>query len=165
MNILLTDDTQQMERVHTYCYSQGNGNDNHIEVIQYPVLSNILVKEDSGVVIDKKKYVYCNLFEIPKKLYTLDNPFSKKSKLVPVNQSLYSRFFKKYFDERYNIQTKVVTCYMQLTLFDYTNFKFNQFVMIDHQLYMVNKISDYDITSVEPTKVELITVNDINNYI
>ena len=165
MNILLTDDTQQMERVHTYCYSQGNGNDNHIEVIQYPVLSNILVKEDSGIVINPKKYVYCNLFEIPKKLYTLDNPFSKKSKLVPVNQSLYSRFFKKYFDERYNIQTKVVTCYMQLTLFDYTNFKFNQFVMIDHQLYMVNKISDYDITSVEPTKVELITVNDINNYI
>ena len=162
--ILLTDDTQQMERVHTYCYSQGNGDDNHIEVTQYPVLSNLLVKEDSGVVINPKKYVYCNLFEIPKKLYTLNNPFTK-SKIPTVNQSLYSRFFKKYFDERYNIQTKVVTCYMNLTNLDYINFKFNQFVMIDHQLYMVNKISDYDICSDETTKVELITVNDINNYI
>ena len=163
--ILLTDDTQQMERVHTYCYSQGNGGDNHIQVTQYPVLSNLLVKEDTSVVINPKKYIYCNLFEIPKKLYTLDNPFTSKSKIPTVNQSLYSRFFKKYFDERYSIQTKVVTCYMQLTLFDYINFKFNQFVMIDHQLYMVNKISDYDISSIEPTKVELITVNDINNYI
>lgn len=163
--ILITDDTQQMERVHTYCYSQGNGNDNHIEVLSYPVLSNIIVKEDAGVLINPKKYVYCNLFEIPKKLYTLDNPFSKKSKLVPVNQSLYSRFFKKYFDERYSIQTKVVTCYMNLTNLDYINFKFNQFVMIDNQLYMVNKISDYDMCSDETTKVELITVNDINNYI
>lgn len=162
--ILLTDDTQQMERVHTYCYSQGNGGDNHIEVTQYPVLSNIIVKEDAGVVINPKKYVYCNLFEIPKKLYTLNNPFTK-SKIPTVNQSLYSRFFKKYFDERYNIQTKVVTCYMNLTNLDYINFKFNQFVMIDNQLYMVNKISDYDMCSNETTKVELITVNDINNYI
>ena len=163
--ILLTDDTEQMERVHTYCYSQGNGGDNHIEVTQYPVLSNIIVKEDSGIIINPKRYIYCNLFEIPKKLYTLDNPFSNKSKVPTINQSLYSRFFKKYFDERYSIQTKVVTCYMQLTLFDYINFQFNKFVMIDHQLYMVNKISDYDISTVEPTKVELITVNDINNYI
>ena len=163
--ILLTDDTQQMERVHTYCYSQGNGGDNHIQVTQYPVLSNLLVKEDSSILINPKKYVFCNLFEIPKKLYTLDNPFTSKSKIPTVNKSLYSRFFKKYFDERYSIQTKVVTCYMQLTLFDYINFKFNQFVMIDNQLYMVNKISDYDISSIEPTKVELITVNDINNYI
>ena len=163
--ILLTDDTQQMERVHTYCYSQGNGGDNHIQVTQYPVLSNLLVKEDSSILINPKKYVFCNLFEIPKKLYTLNNPFTSKSKIPTVNQSLYSRFFKKYFDERYSIQTKVVTCYMQLTLFDYINFKFNQFVMIDNQLYMVNKISDYDISSIEPTKVELITVNDINNYI
>ena len=162
--ILLTDDTQQMERVHTYCYSQGNGGDNHIQVTQYPVLSNLLVKEDASVVINPKKYVYCNLFEIPKKLYTLNNPFTK-SKIPTVNQSLYSRFFKKYFDERYSIQTKVVTCYMNLTNLDYINFQFNKFVIIDHQLYMVNKISDYDITSVEPTKVELITVNDINNYI
>ena len=163
--ILLTDDTQQMEKLRTYCYSQGNGGDNHIEVSSYPVLSNIIVKEDAGVVINPKKYIYCNLFEIPKKMYTLGNPFTTKSKIPTVNQSLYSRFFKKYFDERYSIQTKVVTCYMQLTLFDYMNFKFNQFVMIDHQLYMVNKISDYDICSYEPTKVELITVNDINNYI
>ena len=163
--ILITDDTQQMERVHTYCYSQGNGGDNHIQVTQYPVLSNLLVKEDSSVVINPKKYIYCNLFEIPKKLYTLDNPFTSKSKIPTVNQSLYSRFFKKYFDERYSIQTKVVTCYMNLTNLDYINFQFNQFVMIDHQLYMVNKISDYDICSNEPTKVELITVNDINNYI
>ena len=163
--ILLTDDTQQMERVHTYCYSQGNGNDNHIEVLRYPVLSNIIVKEDTSVLINPKKYVYCNLFEIPKKLYTLDNPFTPKSKITVVNQSLYSRFFKKYFDERYSIQTKVVTCYMNLTNLDYINFKFNQFVMIDNQLYMVNKISDYDMCSDETTKVELITVNDINNYI
>ena len=163
--ILLTDDTQQMEKLRTYCYSQGNGGDNHIQVFSYPVLSNILVKEDTGIIINPKKYVYCNLFEIPKKMYTLGNPFTTKSKIPTVNQSLYSRFFKKYFDERYSIQTKVVTCYIQLTLFDYINFKFNQFVMIDNQLYMVNKISDYDISSIEPTKVELITVNDINNYI
>lgn len=163
--IIITDDTHKMGELNKYCYSQGNGSDNSIEVFRYPVLSNMLLKTDTSSMLPLKTYVYSNLFEIPKKLYTLGNPFNVKSKIQIINKSLYNRFFQKYFDERYNIQTKVVTCYVNLTNIDYMNFSFNHFVTIENQLYMVNKIYDYDITSPDTTKVDLIKVNDINSYI
>ena len=57
-----------------------------------------------------------------------------------------------------------MTCYLDIKPFDYCNFEFNNFIKIDNQLYFVNKIYDYDITSNSPTKVDLITVQDLNGY-
>ena len=58
----------------------------------------------------------------------------------------------------------MVTCYLKLTPSDYANFDFNHFITIENQLYMVNKIYDYDITNDESTKVDLITIQDIKGY-
>lgn len=98
------------------------------------------------------------LFNIPKQYYDY-------SELPENTKSIYSNFWENYLDERYNSQNKIVTCYLKLTPTDYMNFKFNQFIVINNQLYLVNKIFDYDITSNHSTKVELITVQDYNGYI
>lgn len=78
--------------------------------------------------------------------------------------TIFKTFWKTYINERYNIQNKKVTTYVRLSPSDYINFKFNQFWKIGDQLYIVNKIFDYDITSTKPTKVELITVQNIDAY-
>ena len=46
----------------------------------------------------------------------------------------------------------------------WNNFSYGNFIKIDNQIYFVNKIYDYDITSAEPTKVDLITIQDISGY-
>ena len=78
--------------------------------------------------------------------------------------SIYNGFWANYIAERYNTQNKIVTCYLKLTPSDYANFDFNHFITIENQLYMVNKIYDYDITSTESTKVDLITIQNIDGY-
>lgn len=77
---------------------------------------------------------------------------------------IYDLFWKRYMDERYSPQTKVVTAYFYLTADDYLNFKFNKFVKIDNILYFVNQIFDFNLTTAKNTKVELVQVNDLGAY-
>ena len=46
----------------------------------------------------------------------------------------------------------------------WNSFDYNHFVKIDNQICFVNKIYDYDINNVEPTKVDLITIQDFSGY-
>ena len=97
------------------------------------------------------------LFNIPKENYTYDKNYSGK-------KSIYYNFWQNYINERYNVQNKLVTCYIRISPKMWNEFEFNKFIKIGNQLYMVNKIYDYDITSSEPTKVDLITIQDITGY-
>lgn len=97
------------------------------------------------------------LFNIPKENYTyLSNYYDKKS--------IYYNFWKSYINERYNIQNKLITCYVTFTPEMWNEFDYNQFVIVDNQLCFVNKIYDYDITNNESTKVDLITIQDVSGY-
>ena len=51
-----------------------------------------------------------------------------------------------------------------MTQSDFTQFDFNNFVLIGNQLYMVNKIFDYNPDELL-TKVELITIQNIKAYV
>lgn len=77
---------------------------------------------------------------------------------------IYTLFWQRYIEERYDRNNKVVTCYVNITPEEYQNFEFNKFVNIDNQLYFVNRIFDFNLTSNEPTKVELITIQDPSAY-
>lgn len=76
----------------------------------------------------------------------------------------YNIFWKQYFDDIYNINTKKIMCYVRLNDDDFKNFKFNKFVQINNTLYFVNKIQDYQLNKNESTKVELVSINNPTNY-
>lgn len=97
------------------------------------------------------------LFNTPKENYTYTNNYSSKN-------TIYTNFWQSYLDERYNVQNKKITCYVQLKPSDYCLFEFNKLVKIGNQLCLVNKIYDYDITENGTTKVDLITIQDISAY-
>ena len=137
----ISDDTTLQQKTNTYVYSQTF---NSVNVTTYPKLD--VVYGDN----------IC-LFNTPKDNYTYINNYSGKA-------TIYSKYWEKYINERYNIQNKVVTCYLTLTPKDWSEFSFNKFIKIDGVLYMVNKIYDYNIESTEPTKVDLITITDIKGY-
>ena len=140
--VFISDDTVFQQKNNTYFYTQISSQ--KLQIDYYPRLDIV-----SGNNI-------C-VFNVPKENYTYLNNYVGKN-------SIYSNLWENYLNERYNIQNKIITCYVMLTPTEYNQFKWNNFVKIGNQLCIVNKIYDYDITSNQPTKVDLITIQDINGY-
>ena len=140
-SVKITDDTTLQMGTNTFFYSQGY---NYANVTTYPKLD--IVCED-----------HLCLFNAPKENYTYINNYGGKN-------TIYYKYWEKYLNERYNIQNKVVTCYLTLSPKDWIYFQFNKFIKIDNVLYIVNKIYDYNIETTESTKVDVISVTDIVGY-
>lgn len=79
--------------------------------------------------------------------------------------TIYNKLFKKWVEDRYSNNTKVVTAYVHITLGEFKKLKLNSFVIIDNTLFLLNSINDFNIIEEGLTKVELLKVNDINNYL
>lgn len=143
--VKISDDTNFQTLTQTYFYSQDGEEGCNIYCPKYPLLD---------IVYDTN---LC-LFNTPMENYTyIPNHYDN-------TKGIYTNFWKQYLDERYNTNNKIVTCYLHISPTDYMNFEFNKFIKIENQLYMVNKIYDYDITSNSSTKVDLITIQDITGY-
>lgn len=140
--VKLSDDTYFQQSNNTYFYTQINNE--MIDVSTYPSLD--IVRDENLCV-----------FSIPKENYTYTDKYSGK-------QTIYTNFWENYLNERYNIQNKKVTCYLKLNQSDWINFEFNKFIKIGNQLYIVNKIYDFNVSDLQTTKVDLITIQDISAY-
>ena len=82
----------------------------------------------------------------------------------PESATIYNNFWAAYFNDIYNIDSKIIKCYVHLTPIDILNFSFKNFVAIGNCIWHVNKIIDYNPLSDETTQVELIKVMDIASY-
>lgn len=145
-NIILTDDCNSEYFNNTYCYNRY-GRDVISTKVRAKVASTV-----SSI------YYYCNitnLFNIPNITYGEDFKDVK---------SIYELFWKDYFDERYSYKNKVIEVKMKLSIEDYNTIKRGTFIKIDNQLYVFNKISDFDIQGDGLTKCELLTVNNLDAY-
>lgn len=142
--ILISDDSTLQIKRGIYCW----GGNNFTTCNYIPLIS--LYSADGK---------YSILFNEPKELY-----FNKE--VVPYNNPtyIYKGYWEKYFNERYNVQNKMLTCYLYLTPTDYKNFKFNKFIMLDNICYLVNKITDFDMSTKGSTKVELLQIYDLTAY-
>lgn len=140
--IKISDDTNLQQNTSTYFYSALDSD--RISCDNYPYLD--IVRDNNMCV-----------FNIPKENYTYTDNYSGK-------ETIYSNLWENYINERYNIQNKIITCYVLLKPSEYNQFQWNKFVKIGNQICIVNKIYDYDITSNQPTKVDLVTIQDINGY-
>lgn len=139
--VFITDDTELQQKTKTYFYSYYNGK----TVTTAPRL-NVIYSTNMCV------------FGKPLENYTyLGTAYNN-------GIDIYNKVWKKYLDERYNRNNKIVTAYIYLTPSEYMKFDFNKFVKIENQLYIVNKIYDYDAVTNQKVKVDLITVQDITGY-
>lgn len=145
--ILLTDDTSSEYLNNTYCYNRYS----------YDVIS----KQANAKIASAISYVkntnnkITNLFNIPNITYG-ENFTGVKS--------IYELFWKNYFDERYSYKNKVVEVKMKLSINEYNSIRRGTFIKIDNQLYVFNKIFDFDIQGDGLTKCELLTVNNLDAY-
>lgn len=152
--VIISDDSQLQSDQNFRCYGQSWESTN---VTQYPKLSTtyIIIYNAGGQTTYSQNK--CILFNKPAISYS-------KAQNLTNAYGIYDIFWKDYLDERYSIQNKAITCYLRITPADYIEFKFNKFILIDNQLYMINKIYDYDITNTQSTKVDLISVTNPDAY-
>ena len=144
-SVKITDDSDLQIDNNIRCYGQSF---NNVDVSTYPKLTTIF--DDNG---QKKLCV----FNKPSITYSTSQDFTDA-------KGIYELFWKDYLDERYNIQNKIITCYLKLSKTDFVNFKFSNFVKIGNVIYFVNKIYDFNVESNGTTKVDLISVQNINGY-
>ena len=143
-SVYITDDTYLQESTNKYFYNQSSTDNTRLSTSKYPKLDIVYGNE------------MC-VFNIPSENYTYNANYSSC-------YSIYNNFWKKYLEERYNIQNKLITCYVDLTPSDYNNFSWSNLVKLGNQICLVNKIYDYDVTSSSPTKVDLVTIQDVEAY-
>ena len=141
----ITDDSDLQIDNNIRCYGQSW---NYTSVTTYPRLTTLWAADG------QKKLC---IFNKPSMTYSTAQDFTNA-------KGIYDLFWKDYLDERYSIQNKIMTCYLKLTPTDFAKFKFSDFVKIGNVIYFVNKIYDFNIESNGTTKVDLISVQDINGY-
>ena len=83
----------------------------------------------------------------------------------PNNVDIYSQFWQNYLNEIYNVNTKEISAYFKLSFNDMNTFSFKNFIVIGDALFHPIKIENYNPLANSTTKVTLVKVNDINNYI
>lgn len=143
--VIISDDTGYQALSNTYFYTQDGDSDKIVSIDTYPVLDIVYSNNISTFVKPLLNYTY------QKDSY--NNSYG-----------IYENFWSEYLDERYNKQNKILTCYIYITPQDYINFQFNKFIKIQNQLYFINKIYDYQLEENIPTKVDLITIQNIESY-
>lgn len=145
--VMISDDPEEQIENDTYCYINGPTADTLVSY-KYARLGLTYSggDEQTGLCI----------LNTPQTNYSVEK--------WPMGRSIYDDFWADYISERYSIQNKLVTCYLRLSPQDIIDWKWNRFVKIGNIVYMVNKVSDFDVAGNKSTKVELISVTDMNKY-
>ena len=76
--------------------------------------------------------------------------------------NIYNIYFKKYFEDLYDVNTKVVTCYIKAD--DLTEDTLRNIYWFRNGLWRINKIYDYNPLSPNTTKCEFIKIQDLTNF-
>lgn len=143
-DVYITDDTTLQMVNNTFTYTQIDDALYRKKTTKYPVLD--IVKGNKLCVFNK-----------PMKNYTYLNNYGNTT-------DIYTQRWENYLKEQYDLQRKKLTAYFKLGILDYVNFKFNQFVQLGNQIYLVLKIYDFKPNSTNSTKVDLLNIGSISNY-
>jgi hypothetical protein len=93
-------------------------------------------------------------FGVPNQVYfTLTNPYP--------SANLFTAFWGDYLAEITSKDSKLLTCYLYLTVADIYSLDFAQLIYIDGALWRLNKIVDFNPTIPQTTKVELLRVIEL----
>ena len=96
-------------------------------------------------------------FAVPKENYFGEVKYDDSS-------TIYSRFWERYFHDRYDVNTKKVECNVNLIGIDVTKENLRNIYYFSNCYWVLNKITNYDPCSTETTKCEFIKVNNVSNY-
>lgn len=78
--------------------------------------------------------------------------------------TLYDRYWKAYLSDRYDVDTKVMRCKVNLSGMQVGQALMRNFFFYDNALWVLNKIENHSISTEDLTECEFVKVKDIDNY-
>ena len=113
-----------------------------------------------------QRYIYANTAVIDDSLdfgvpHQLDIPGVMHSEGCTV----YERGWKNYLHDRYDANTKVMTCKVDFSGMQVNQDLLRKFYWYDNSLWVLNKITNYSLTTYDPVECEFVQVQDKNNYL
>lgn len=148
----LTDDVPAMDVLNdgVPCWLLGAGGTGadglNIPIFQRYVYGNISLIEDS---LD---------FGVP---HQMDIPGVRHSEGCTV----YERGWKNYISDRYDVNTKVMTCRVNFAGIQVNQELLRKFYWYENSLWVLNAIRNYSLTTYDPVECEFVQVQDKNNYL
>lgn len=82
----------------------------------------------------------------------------------PTEGTIYNRGWQAYIADRYDVDTKVVKCFVDLRGMQVNESLLRNFYIFDNALWVLNKITNYTMTSYGTTECEFVKVKDMENY-
>jgi len=118
---------------------------------------------EEGVLTPIFTFSHCN--EITPDVDNNDLNFAPETYLqaytaFPVN-NLFNRFWRRYYNEIYDEQSRIMEAYFTLDLNDYKSIQFNDVIFIKDSYWRVLEISDYVVGQRVSSKCKLIKIIDI----
>lgn len=151
-DVIIVDDSPLQAAKNEYYYMDRTfalTNSCAVDPKVFPIFSSVHKKDNNTY--------YGMFFNTPNVDYTYNKQLQNT-----LNTNIYELFWKDYINEKYNVQNKKVTAYFHLNPSDFNSFKFNKLVTLQNQVFLVNKIIDYNLNMTDTTKCELIQISDIN---
>lgn len=101
--------------------------------------------------------------------YSLDFGTPKETFYIPEvslapEQAIYARWWERYLIDLLSKDTKKAECYVVFPPHLDMRHEMRKFYLFDRSLWVLNKVTDYDATKVQPVKCEFIRVNDREAY-
>lgn len=144
--VWITDDTQHMIQTQEFCWNSCG--ENMVHCYALPDVSTI-----SKSYNNKRYSVH---FESPKE-YFFETPDGD------INY-IYHSFWENYINERYCSQNKKLTAYVYISIDEFKDIDFREFIKIDNILYHIDKIYDFNYNSDAPVKMDLVQVWNLSAY-
>ena len=79
--------------------------------------------------------------------------------------TIYERGWKNYISDRYDVNTKVMTCRVNFSGIQVSQDLLRKFYWYDNSLWVLNKIKNYSLTTFDPVECEFVQVQDKSNYL
>lgn len=81
------------------------------------------------------------------------------------NSSIYAQYWSRYITDRYDNDSKVMTCKVNLSGMQVDESLFQSFYYYDGALWALNKIVNHSLTTWDDTECEFIKIQDKSNYL
>ena len=91
--------------------------------------------------------------------------YSDSETLQTDNSGIYAKYWRSYINDRLDRNCKLLTCYVYLQPSDVNTDLLASFIYISGSLWVIDEVSGFNPVSEQPTKVKLIKVRDVNNYL
>ena len=151
----ITDDLDEMSVLNDddpcFIYTESEYNSEQtriaIKVNQLPQYLNCMINSNN--------VTHSFDFGLPKEIYMGDVNYSP-------DVTLYANFWRAFYNDQFNIDTKKVTCFVKLD--DMNQDYLREFYFFDNAIWILNKVDSYDINSDATVRCEFVKVQDVNNY-